>query len=182
MARISPNGIVSISRGDSVRIPLYINDGDILSPVQHALSASDRVYFYVVLPNRPLSESAVMKTYTSADADSDGDVAAFLTSDETARLNRPAYYYTARLDTGSSVRTFLPRTKLAVYGCDASAETDASGISSPSIPKADVGEDTDLDTLSKKVAEIETGYVKKSENTKVVSETSDDASSRYVDD
>lgn len=37
MARISPNGIVSISRGDSVRIPLYINDGDILSPVQHTL-------------------------------------------------------------------------------------------------------------------------------------------------
>ena len=52
MVNISNNGIISMNRGDTVEVPLFINVNDKLLPVRYPFSNADEIYLGITEPNQ----------------------------------------------------------------------------------------------------------------------------------
>jgi hypothetical protein len=123
MLSISNNGIITISRGDSFSIPLFINQGTELEPVRYELKTGEAIYFGIVFPdgeclvdasqrkffvqdgvtylgipepNLTFDNALVRKTFDSTNKNDDGDVVMSFTSQDTAFLLPGTYYYQVR--------------------------------------------------------------------------------------
>lgn len=115
------NGIITMTRGDNVSIPLFINAGTELIPLRYVLKDNDIVYFGLCEPNQPFENATVRKMYTKDNRKlaHNGDLLIVFDSKDTEYLEDGLYYYTIKLETikedGSQViQTLVPKTKFFI--------------------------------------------------------------------
>lgn len=121
MLDISHDGIISMSRGDTIKMTLFINDGTEIHPTRYELSEKDRIYVGICEPNQLFENAIVRQTYTSDDWElsEDGDLIVKISPEETEHLVDGLYYYTIKMvttedDGEQTVQTVVPKTKLYI--------------------------------------------------------------------
>lgn len=94
------NGIITLMRGDSLVLPIKINDGTKLEPRYRPLKSSERLYVGVMRPNQAFEDAVLKKTYNSeSPTDDEGNVLFMLAPEDTIRLLTGKYYYMVKLRT-----------------------------------------------------------------------------------
>ena len=120
MLDIANNGIIRVSRGDSFRMPLFIDCGTPSDPMRYTVGAKDEVYFGVMEANQPFEYALIKKKYTIEDVNEDGDVVIEFTPEDTLMVIPDLYYYQvkARLYNVNTndyeVHTVVPKTKFFI--------------------------------------------------------------------
>lgn len=99
MFTISYDGIITLSRGDSVEIPLLINQGTIDVPIRYHLKDSDAVYFAITEPHQLFEDAIVKKVYTREDGkfNENDDLVIIINTIDTEYLRPGTYYYEIKL-------------------------------------------------------------------------------------
>ena len=97
-ANVSPNQIITLSRGDTFSAPLVIECGDALNPEHYTLGEGDTVYFGVMEAHQPFEFALIRKSYTSDDLDESGNVVIRMESEDTQFLLPGTYYYQAKIE------------------------------------------------------------------------------------
>lgn len=97
MFDISKNGIITISRGDSFSLDVFVNIGTVLEPIQYFLEENDRVFFALMEPNQPFEHALLGRVFTNEDCNEEGLVHMAFTSEMTQYLMPGAYYYMIKL-------------------------------------------------------------------------------------
>lgn len=97
MFNLAYNGIITVNRGDSFSLPLVINFGTNLEPMQYRLSGKTYVYFAVMEPNQPFESALIRKTYTIDDVDENGNVIIKFRPQDTQCVLPGKYYYQVKL-------------------------------------------------------------------------------------
>lgn len=93
MVYVDDNNIISMSRGDSVDLPLFLNAGTDINPVRYVLQDGDKIYFGIMEPNQPFENAIVKKVYTKDDFNENEDVVIKLEPNDTVCLYPGRYYY-----------------------------------------------------------------------------------------
>lgn len=118
MFNISKNGIITLNRGDTVRLPLFINAGTEMNPVRYELQDTDKVYLGVMEPNSPFENAIIKKVYTKEDINENGDIVVEFKSEDTCNLMPDDYYYEIKLEFTHSgyyrINTIVPATKFSI--------------------------------------------------------------------
>ena len=73
MFNIAFNGIITVNRGDSFTIPLMLNAGTTLDPMQYDATETSYLYFAVMEPNQPFETALIKKKYRIYDMERDED-------------------------------------------------------------------------------------------------------------
>lgn len=97
MFNISYNGIITINRGDSFRLPLMLNYGTKMEPLMYRMTPKSFVYFAVMEPNEPFENALIRKKYTIDDADEDGNIVIKFRPQDTQCVLPGKYYYQVKL-------------------------------------------------------------------------------------
>lgn len=115
MLDISNNGIIQLTRGDSLKLPLFINSNTDSNPVRYFLKETDTVYFALLEPNQNFEDAIFKKVFTyDSNKTEDGDLWITLNPGDTENLLPGKYYYTLKLrsinqlDNTEFVRTIVP--------------------------------------------------------------------------
>lgn len=123
MFRISEDGLIDLSRGDSVSLPLFINQGTEVCPVRYELTEQDTVYFGVCEPGKRFEQAIIRKKYTPDNwkLNKNGDLIISFKPTDTESLEDGVYYYTVKLvtvdeDGEEEVQTIIPLTKMNIEG------------------------------------------------------------------
>ena len=118
MFTISPNGIITVTRGDSFSIDVFVNVGTVLDPVQYVLEGNDKLYFALCEPNQPFECAIMRKEFDSSNKTEDDKIRMVFDSEMTECLMPGMYYYTVKLatgpDDGREVSTIISKTKFYV--------------------------------------------------------------------
>lgn len=111
MLDISNNGIIRLTRGDSMKVPLFINNGTDMAPIRYYLNSSDTIYFAIMEPNRPFEDAIIKKVFTTEDEMTDqGDLWIKLDPTDTEHLLPGKYFYTVKLKTITDDGKYTVRT------------------------------------------------------------------------
>lgn len=120
---ISEDGIIELSRGDSVSLPLFINQGSKVNPSRYPLRDTDTIYFGICEPGKRFEDAVVRKKYTSDNwkLNSNGDLIISLKPTDTEFLEDGVYYYTIKLVSideyeEEEIQTIIPLTKMQIEG------------------------------------------------------------------
>lgn len=97
MFNISYNGIITVNRGDSFTLPLFLNGGTNLVPKVYTLDESCFVYFAVMEPNQPFECALIKKKYTFKDVDDAGNVIVRFYPQDTQCVLPGKYFYQVKL-------------------------------------------------------------------------------------
>lgn len=97
MFNIAYNGIITVNRGDSFRLPMVLNYGTNLEPMNYQLSQNSIVYFAVMEPNQPFEDALIKKKYTLEDVDADGNIVIKFRPQDTQCVLPGKYYYQVKL-------------------------------------------------------------------------------------
>lgn len=103
MVSISNEGIITLTRGDTLECPIFINKGTELSPIRYIMQSDDTLYFALMEVNQPFEKAILKKVITSADLNEHNDPVLKLRSEDTERLEIGTYYYTLKLKRGNDV-------------------------------------------------------------------------------
>ena len=115
MFSVSNNGIITINRGDSFSLDVFVNVGTPWEPVQYILTGDDKVYFALCEPNQPFEFALIRKVFDKDNLDEDDDVHMDFSSEMTECLLPGTYYYTIKLVTeDGDVSTIVPKTKFFI--------------------------------------------------------------------
>lgn len=120
MFNISDNCIISMTRGDSIEAPLFLNEGTNTAPARYILSENDEVYLGVMECNEPFENALIRKKFTHKDLNENGDVVVRLNHEDTAQVIPDLYYYQIKLrkfnaDTNTyEVHTVVQKTKFFI--------------------------------------------------------------------
>lgn len=121
MFEISSNGIITVSRGDSFTLNVFVNIGTVLDPLQYSLSGEDKLYFGLMEANQPFECALIRKMYSEEDQDAEtGMVAMRFVPDDTEFLLPGKYYYMVKLvrvdaETGAeTVDTIITKTRFII--------------------------------------------------------------------
>lgn len=115
MYTISTDRIISINRGDSFRIPIFINVGTKLKKIRYKLSYDDEVYFSLCEPQQEFEHGVLRKIYTKEDLNQNGDVVVNLLPSDTEDLVPGCYYMEIKIKlTSGALTTILPRRKFYI--------------------------------------------------------------------
>lgn len=121
MFHINNSGIISLNRGDSFKVPLFINMGTDTEPVRVDLHKFPylEVYMGIMLPHQTFETAIIKKKFTVDNANDKGDVVVNIEPAETMNLRPGKYFYEikARLDDpieGEYVRTVINKTQFLV--------------------------------------------------------------------
>lgn len=118
MFNISKNGIITLSRGDSFSLDVFINVGTALNPVEYTLDGDDKLYFALCEPNQPFECAIIRKEFNKNDATEEGLVRMVFDSEMTECLMPGTYFYTVKLVTGPEdereVNTIISKTKFYI--------------------------------------------------------------------
>ena len=101
MLEISNNGIISISRGDYVEIPLFINQGNKMYPIRYSMVKDplSTVTFAVMAPQQHFERAIIKKQYSvKSQHTSQRDVMIILEPKDTLKLQPGKYFYSVRLN------------------------------------------------------------------------------------
>lgn len=74
MFNIAFNGIITVNRGDSFKLPMQLNYGTNLEPMTYTVTGKSIVYFAVMEPNQPFECALIRKKYTAEDVDENGNI------------------------------------------------------------------------------------------------------------
>lgn len=111
MFDINSNGIIRLTRGDSMKVPLFINNGTDMVPVRFVLNSSDTVYFAIMEPNQQFEDAILKKVFTVNDEMTDqGDLWIKLDPIDTEHLLPGKYFYTVKLKTVADDGKYTVRT------------------------------------------------------------------------
>lgn len=114
MLAVTSIGQVRLSRGDSLILPIEINQGDNLTPISYELQPEDEVYFALMEPNQPWEQAILKKKYTYEDQQ-DGVISLKFKPSDTMCLYPGLYYYQIKVriyDNGEYlVNTIMPKTQ-----------------------------------------------------------------------
>lgn len=102
MFDISFNGIITVNRGDSFDMPLFLNAGTNLEPCPYKVTENDIVYFGLMEPNQPFETAIVRKKYTIKDINENGDIVIRFKPQDTQCLLPGKYYYQVKVQTFNS--------------------------------------------------------------------------------
>ena len=115
MFHIAKNGIITLTRGDTFQLPLFINLGTPLSPIQFELKEGDVVTFRVMRANEKSEDATIKKVFTKDDIDEKGNVIVRFEQSDTIALEPDTYYYEVKLnfvrEEQENVNTIVERTK-----------------------------------------------------------------------
>ena len=120
---ISNNGIITMTRGDTVKVPIFINAGDNTDYIRYTLEEGDTLYFGIMEPEAPFEKSLIRKVLTKDDLNQYGDVEIELSLNDTQYLQTGTYYYEAKLkqvrlldngQTSEVINTVIPRRKFII--------------------------------------------------------------------
>lgn len=123
MFTISNNNIISLSRGDEVSTPIFINWGTQMRPVRYVLQEHDRLYFYLYEPNYSCEKCLLKKEYTNKNLNEYGDVVLEFSEEDTRCLLPGQYYYEIKvkrveingeLIVDEAMNTIVPQTKFFI--------------------------------------------------------------------
>jgi len=126
MLQVSTNNIITMTRGDSVTIPLelFYNTEERLYNNPYYINVYDKVFFAIMEPNQPFEDAIVKKIYTYSDLQSDGTINIELISADTEFLHPGDYYYTVKIlkksaeeeteDSTGSVETVIQKTRFTL--------------------------------------------------------------------
>ena len=126
MLQVSTNNIVTMTRGDTVSIPLdlFYNVEDRLYNSPYYINVYDKVAFAIMEPNQRFEDAIVKKIYTYDDLQSDGTINVNLISADTEFLLPGDYYYTVKIlkksveeptaDSTGSVETVIQKTRFTI--------------------------------------------------------------------
>ena len=103
MINISNNGFISMHRGDTFTVPLFINKGTKEDPVRLYMSQhpSAEVFLGVMEPNQPFEQALIKKRFTTSnDFNQFGDLVVSFKDTDTLNILPGLYYYSikARLE------------------------------------------------------------------------------------
>ena len=100
MIKISNNGVISMTRGDNVSLPLFMNQGTRIKPMRYSLMCNPRSELYVgiMMPYQDFENALVRKKYTCESKHTEQkDVIVELTPQDTQYLKSGKYYIEAKL-------------------------------------------------------------------------------------
>lgn len=101
MVNISNNGFISVHRGDSFKVPLFINEGTKDDPVRLYIKNHPQasVYLGVMEPNQRFEEAIIKKRYSSdSSITSSGDLYVKFRPSDTEYLLPGLYYYSVKAE------------------------------------------------------------------------------------
>ena len=94
MLNISRSGNISISRGDTFKVPLFIDcSKDIFNSIRFPMQEGDEIYFYLIEPNTSSRFPLVKQIYHKEDTNDNGDVVIKFVHDDTDWIVPGTYYY-----------------------------------------------------------------------------------------
>lgn len=93
MFSLSINNIVTISRGDSFSVPLFLNAGTGVSPIRRILKSGEYVYFAIERPNECFANACLKKKFDKENLNNNGDVQIEFSASEMNALCPGTYYY-----------------------------------------------------------------------------------------
>ena len=110
--------VITMSRGDSIEFPLFINEGPVWAPIQYDLSEYDSIYLGIMEIGQCFEHAIVKKIFNCySDKDEDGDLLIKLNPIDTMHLRPGKYYYTIKMRTidpdtldTKCVQTIVPDT------------------------------------------------------------------------
>jgi hypothetical protein len=120
MFNIDNDNRISVTRGDSFSVPLFLNIGTDLEPVLYRLQKRDCLYLAVTEPNQPFECAIVKKVITEKDMNEDGTVNVRFKSKDTECLLPGKYYYQVKArfatndDEEYTINTVVPETEFII--------------------------------------------------------------------
>lgn len=119
MFSISNNGFISLTRGDSFSVPLFINRGTKFHPVRYNIADNPdaAVYLGVMEPTQPFERATIRKKYTSKSKINEyGDLIVDFSSNDTRYLFPGKYYYEVKVKlSDGTIDTVVPATEFFIY-------------------------------------------------------------------
>ena len=100
MLRIADNGIITLTRGDTAKIPLFINQGSKLYPIRYSLlfNPSSEIYLGIMEPGQEFENSLVRKKFTkNSPHTSQNDLEVEFNYNDTINLRLGRYYMEIKL-------------------------------------------------------------------------------------
>ena len=127
MFNIQNNRIITIVRGDTIEIPLFINANTDLDPISYPFGFNDKVYFVIMESHQDFNCGVVRHEYGYEDLNESGDIVIKLSHDDTVNLLPGDYFYEIKLLTRTTeevngqtlilkeeLDTIVPRTKFII--------------------------------------------------------------------
>lgn len=120
MFDINSTGKIQLTRGDTFKSPLFINQGNQLYPMRYQLSENDTLYLALLEPNQPFEFAILKQVYTWLDEKTQfGDTYIKFRAEDTEKLLPGKYYYTIKLrrvleDGNEEVHTVIPETEFYI--------------------------------------------------------------------
>ena len=119
MYQSSPNNIISLRRGDSFIVPLFINQGTKLHPVRYDLNSHNEfdIYLGVMEPNQKFEDAVIRKKWTkeTGKINQYGDLMIELEPQETLKLLPGKYFYQIKIkhitSDGETTSSVTPSTE-----------------------------------------------------------------------
>ena len=106
-------GQIRLTRGDTLVLPLTINQGDNMNPIAYELQPTDEVYFALMEPNQPW-EQAILKKKLDYTNQENGELILKFKPSDTMCLLPGLYYYQVKIrliqDNEYIVNTIIPKT------------------------------------------------------------------------
>lgn len=105
MFNLSRNGIIRLSRGDSCKMPLFINQGTALQPIRYNLNDEDKqdtvIYLSIMQPNQYFENGCVRKMFSKKSGwtlTDTGDLVIIIEPKDTQFLMPGKYFYEIKAD------------------------------------------------------------------------------------
>ena len=106
MFNISRDGIIRLSRGDSCKLPLFINQGTAVAPIRYNLKELDKentvVYLSVMQPNQYFENGCIRKKFSKKSGNWNlneyGDLIISIDPKDTLYLMPGKYFYEIKVD------------------------------------------------------------------------------------
>ena len=101
MVDLYNTGKIQMTRGDSVDIPITINQGTAIDFIPYQITDYDTLYFAVMEPNQKFEDAIIKKKITKETAKFDyrGNLIIQLESKDTENLITGQYYYCLKMQT-----------------------------------------------------------------------------------
>ena len=89
MFNMGANNSISVNRGDTFSIPLFINVGSEYDPEQYAFPGDGEIYLGLMEPNQLFEDAILKKKYDSSNINEEGNIVIEFNSD--AVIPAPAF-------------------------------------------------------------------------------------------
>lgn len=119
MFNISRNGIITVNRGDSFSLDVFVNLGTELEPIPYLMEQGDVLYFALMEPNQPFECALIRQAYTSESMNEEGVVSMNFPGEWTEFILPGNYYYQIKLvrpqeGANDLIDTIVPKTKITI--------------------------------------------------------------------